>query len=226
MILSWSGGKDSYCSLLRLEEKGRDFEVLGLLTTLSLPYRRVSMHGTREHLLDLQARAVGLPLLKCWIPADCDNQEYMDRFADTVSQVRKEDLYGIAFGDLYLQDIRKFREQQMHALGLHAVFPLWHTPTSALAKEFIECGHRATITAVDAQQIEPSCLGSAYDHSFLRQLDPKADPCGENGEFHTFVWLGARMKAAVISTPGETKIHNGRFHFLDLIPNSSGSEDL
>lgn len=220
VILSWSGGKDSYSSLIQLEKDGSNYEVIGLLSTLTLPYRRVSMHGTREHLLDLQSQSIGLPLFKCWIPAACSNREYLRQFASTLSHIQAQDLYGLAFGDLYLEDIRKFREQQMADLGLQAVFPIWNTPTSELAKQFIESGSQATITAVDAQQIEPSCLGKLYDQDFLQGLAPHVDPCGENGEFHTFVWSGQRMKDSLLFTHGETKIRDERFHFLDLIPNS------
>lgn len=217
VVLSWSGGKDSFAALLRLEANP-NIQVAALVTSLAEPYRRISMHGVPESLLDAQAKALGLPLAKCRLPEPCDNAIYCSRFAATLTPWHAAGIHGIAFGDLFLGAIRIFREKQIQKLGFELVFPLWGEPTDRLAREFIATGHHAILTTVDAEQLDPAFLGRSYDEVLLQELPPTADPCGENGEFHSFVWGGPRFPQPLNFHPGRREVREGRFHFLDLIP--------
>ncbi len=216
-MLSWSGGKDSFAALLRLEANP-NIRVAALVTTLAESYCRISMHGVPESLLDAQAQALGLPLAKCLLPDPCDNDTYCSRFSATLAPWHAAGIHGIAFGDLFLVAIRAFREEQMRELGLEPIFPLWGEPTERLAREFITTGHRAILTMIDAEQLDPAFLGRSYDDALLHELPPTVDPCGENGEFHSFVWGGPRFPQPLNFHPGRREIRAGRFHFLDLIP--------
>lgn len=215
VALAWSGGKDSLMALCALEATP-GIEVGTLVTTVTEPYRRISMHGVREALLDAQAGVLGLGLAKCRLPASPDNEIYRERFADTLRPLIDGGVTQVAFGDLHLADVRTFREEHMRSLGIEARFPLWHRPTADLAREFIENGYRAVLCCVDARQLDPSLLGRVYDSALLDGLPAGVDPCGENGEFHTFVYAGPRFARAVDFGRGRTHVSDGRFHFLDL----------
>lgn len=217
VALAWSGGKDS---LLALEALRQDSAVslAGLATTFAEPYRRISMHGIREQLADAQASALGLPLTKIWLPWPCDNETYRERFAAALAPLRAHGLDAVAFGDLFLEDVRAFREKQMADLGLMAAFPLWGRATDRLASQFISGGHRAVVVCVDAEQLEPALLGREYDADFLNDLPPAVDPGGENGEFHTFVHAGPLLRQALEFRHGAATVRDGRFHYLDLVP--------
>lgn len=215
LALAWSGGKDSFMALKALEARS-DVRVVALLTTLTEPYRRISMHGVREALLDAQAAALGLPLAKARMPEKADNDSYRASFAAALAPLVEDGVTGVAFGDLFLADVRAFREAQMEALGLDASFPLWGTPTDALATRFVASGTRAILTCVDAEQLDPAFLGRDYDEKLLAELPPGVDPCGENGEFHTFVYAGPRFTCPVAFRTGRREVRDGRFHFLDL----------
>ncbi len=204
-------------ALLALEA-GTDVKIAALLTTLTEPFRRVSMHGLREEILDAQAAALDLPIAKAWLAEKADNETYQRSFADALSPRIDNGATAVAFGDLFLADVHAFREAQMQALGLKALFPLWRKPTGALAGEFIESGHRAIVTCVDAEQLDPAFLGRDYDSALLADLPDGADPCGENGEFHTFVYAGPRLARPIAFERGRGEIRNERFHFLDLLP--------
>ncbi|MGH8225464.1 MAG: hypothetical protein ACRER1_04850 [Gammaproteobacteria bacterium] len=216
IALAWSGGKDSFMALEALEARD-DVHVAALLTTLTDPYRRICMHGVRETLLDAQASALGLPLAKARLPENADNDSYRECFSAALAPLIENGVTGVAFGDLFLADVRGFREAQMQALGLDALFPLWGTATDALAARFIVSGQRAILCCVDGEQLDPAFLGRAFDAELLADLPPGADPCGENGEFHTFVHAGPRFAHSIAFRPGRREVRDGRFHFLDLV---------
>lgn len=215
VALSWSGGKDCLMALLALEADP-DIEIGALVTTVTDPQQRISMHGVRETLLDAQARALGLPLVKCRLPAMPDNDTYRERFADALEPLTASCTTGMAFGDLFLEDVRSFREGQMHSLGLELLFPIWGTPTDQLANRFIGQGYRAVLCCVDASQLRPEFLGRTYDAALLEEFPESVDPCGERGEFHTFAYAGPRFEADIPFKPGHTHVSDARFHFLDL----------
>lgn len=217
VALAWSGGKDSLMALLALESTP-GIEVTALVTSVTETHQRISMHGVREELLDAQARALGIKLAKCRLPDAPDNEIYRERFAATLHALIDTGIAGVAFGDLYLPDVRAFREAQMQSLGLEARFPLWHKPTAGLAREFIANGYRAVLCCVDSEQLSPTFLGREYDIALLEELPASTDPCGENGEFHTFVYDGPRFALRIACDPGCTHIADERFHFLDLKP--------
>ena len=202
-------------ALLALEAAA-DIRISALVTTLTDPQQRISMHGVPEALLDAQATALGLPLVKCRLPPAPDNDSYRARFAEALAPLAAKGTMGVAFGDLFLEDVRKFREQQMKALQLEPLFPIWQTSTAELGNAFIGQGYRAMLCCVDATQLSPEFLGREYDAALLRELPETVDPCGERGEFHTFVHAGPRFNAALPVTRGQTHISGGRFHFLDL----------
>ncbi|MGH8128184.1 MAG: hypothetical protein ACRETC_07420 [Gammaproteobacteria bacterium] len=215
VALAWSGGKDCLMALLALEAT-RGVQIEALITTVTDPYGRISMHGVREALLDAQAGALDMTLAKCRMPNAADNDTYRDRFAATLLPLVDRGVTGVAFGDLYLAAVRAFREAQMQALGLETCFPLWHTPTDILGREFITNGYRAVLCCVDNEQLSPVFLGRDYDATLLEELPATVDPCGENGEFHTFVYDGPRFVRRIAFKPGRTHVADERFHFLDL----------
>lgn len=217
VILSWSGGKDSTLALRELRRSGR-YRVTGLLTTVSREHDRISIHGVRRELLEAQASAVGLPLTLVHLPVEAGNAEYEAEMGCALSRVAAEGTETVAFGDLFLCDVRRYRERLVARSGLRAVFPIWGRPTAALAREFIDSGYEATITCVDTDAIDGGFAGRRFDHRLLRDLPASADPCGENGEFHTFVTGGPGMDSAVAVRPGGTVVRDGRFVFSDLLP--------
>jgi len=217
VALAWSGGKDSLLTLERLRGNP-ELAVSALVTTFAEPWGRISMHGVRETLAEAQAEALGLPLIKAWLPWPCDNETYRRRFADALVPLRETGTQAVAFGDLFLGDVRAFREAQMQALGLDPLFPLWGETTAGLARSFVDGGHRAIVVTVDAEQLSPEYLGREYDRAFLDELPAGVDPSGENGEFHTFVHAGPGFRRAVDFRTGRREIRDDRFHFLDLIP--------
>lgn len=202
-------------ALLALEA-APDIAVSALVTTVTDPQQRISMHGIREAFLDTQARALGLPLVKCRLPASPDNHIYRERFAHALEPLAATGTTGIAFGDLFLEDVRRFREAQMRDLQLEPLFPIWGNPTGRMAKTFVEQGYRAVLCCVDAAQLSPEFLGREYDAALLEELPESVDPCGERGEFHTFVHTGPRLDTAIPFTRGQRHISGARFHFLDL----------
>ena len=203
-------------ALLALEAQGAN--VAALVTTLGEGFRRISMHGVREALLEAQAAALGLELIKVWLPQACDNRTYRARMADAARPLRGTGVTAFAFGDLFLADVRAFREEQMRALDLVALFPVWGVATPDLAHRFLDSGHRAVLTCVDAEQLSPDFLGRDYDAALLSTLPDTADPCGENGEFHTFVYAGPRFAGPIAFRRGRRTQRDGRFHMLDLAP--------
>ncbi|HEY2294996.1 MAG TPA: diphthine--ammonia ligase [Thermoanaerobaculia bacterium] len=216
ILLAWSGGKDSALALHALRSSP-DFEPAGLLTTLNEDYDRISVHGVRRELLERQAESIGLPLRKVLIPKDCPNEIYEDRLAAALREAKALGLHHVAFGDLFLEDIRAYREKQMAALGLTPVFPLWGLDTPQLARDFITLGFQALLVCVDTEALDSSFVGRPFDESLLRDLPPGVDPCGENGEFHTFVHAGPIFREPVAVKLGRVE-GRGRFWFRDVEP--------
>jgi uncharacterized protein (TIGR00290 family) len=220
--LSWSSGKDSAMALYRIL-KGKDFEIACLLTTISDRFHRISMHGVRESLLDAQAHSLNLPIEKVMIPYPCPNETYEEKMAKVLSSLKAEDVTHVIFGDLFLQEIRKYREENLTRIGMTPVFPLWSEDTSRLAREMIEVGFRAVITCVDPRKLNPAFAGCHFDQSFLEGIPANVDPCGENGEFHTFVYDGPIFTKRIPIEIGEIVMRDG-FRFADVSLADSDSD--
>ena len=218
-LLSWSGGKDSALALAALRADAQ-VEVIGLLTSITRDYDRISIHGVRRALLELQARALGLPLFEVSLEAGTSNAAYESAFLEGVKSARmaRPDLAAIAFGDLFLADVRAYRERLLVGTHLAPVFPLWERPTAPLARTFVEDGYVAHLVCVDTTQLDGSFAGSIYNHALLDALPPSVDPCGENGEFHTFVSAGPGFTVPVPVTVGDMVLRDGRFMYADLLP--------
>jgi uncharacterized protein (TIGR00290 family) len=214
--MSWSSGKDSAFALHEVRQS-QQLEVVGLLTTVTTAFGRVSMHGVREELLDRQAAAVELPCTKVGIPASCPNDVYERELLGVLEAARDDGVTHVAFGDLFLEDIRAYREALLGRLGLTCVFPLWHRDTRLLAEEMLAAGIRATLTCVDPRQLDASFAGRDFDRDFLAALPASVDPCGELGEFHTFVTAGPMFRTSVDVRRGEVVVRDG-FAFADLVP--------
>jgi len=218
-LLSWSSGKDSAWTLHELRQRD-DVEVVGLLTTVTDAHERVSMHGVRTALLEAQAKVTGLELWKVALPSPCTNEDYAAAMRRVLARAVDESVEAVAFGDLFLEDVRAYREEQMAPTGLEAWFPLWGRPTTELARAMLASGLRARLTCIDPRQVDRSLAGHAFDERLLSELPPAADPCGENGEFHTFVHAGPMFAHDVPIVLGETIERDG-FVFTDLLPGGS-----
>jgi len=218
-LLAWSSGKDSAWTLHVLRQQG--VEVGALLTTFNEAADRVAMHGVRRTLVEAQAEAADVPLWQIPLPWPCSNEDYESRMAEACRRAVAEGYASIAFGDLFLRDVREYRERQLAESGLRPLFPLWETPTAALAREMIGAGLRARLSCIDTQALEPRFAGREFDQALLADLPPGADPCGENGEFHSFVYAGPMFRAPLAVELGETH-EAGRFLYADLVcPESS-----
>ncbi|MCS6784133.1 MAG: adenine nucleotide alpha hydrolase, partial [Candidatus Caldarchaeum sp.] len=176
------------------------------------------MHGVREKLAEMQAEAAGLPLMKAYIPPNCSNEVYEQVMHDVCTRLMKQGVEAVAFGDIFLEDVRRYREVNMSRAGMKCVFPLWGADTSELATEFIEKGFKAKVVVVDLQKLPESFVGAEFDKTFLKNLPSTCDPCGENGEFHTFVYDGPCFSRPVRFRLGEKVVKDGRFCFVDLLP--------
>ena len=216
VALSWSGGKDSTLALSTL--LGSDeVEVRTLLTTVTEEDDRISVHGVRRTLLESQAAALGLPLDVALIPAQCSNDDYEQRFGAALERCQARGIDTVAAGDLFLQDVRDYREALLARHGMTALFPLWGRATAQLARDFIGAGFQAVLTCVDTHALDASFAGRAFDEQLLRELPHGVDPCGENGEFHTFVWAGHLLRQPVCWVAGETVLRDDRFAYCDLL---------
>lgn len=215
-LLSWSSGKDSAWALHILRQQ-TDIEVVGLFSTFNQEFNRIAMHAVKNELVQRQAESLDLPVQLIPIPYPCSNNEYRKTMAEFIEQAKQQGVESIAFGDLYLEDIRSYREEQLAASGVTPLFPLWGRDTKALSKEMISAGLRAKITCIDPKKVPLALAGKEFDSSFLEQLPADVDPCGENGEFHTFVFDGPMFKQAVTIVEGETLSRDG-FVFTDLSP--------
>lgn len=216
VVLSWSSGKDSAWTLYQLQQTN-DVEIIGLLTTLNSEFNRVAMHAVREELLEAQAKAADLPLFKVPLPWPCSNADYENIMRTTLAMLDVEHgVTHIAFGDLFLEDVRRYRIEKMSQSDIKPLFPIWGSPTKELADEMVESGVSAYITCVDPKQLSENFAGHKFDKIFLSELDDNVDPCGENGEFHTFVHAGPMFKSDIPITIGETVNKDG-FIFTDLM---------
>jgi uncharacterized protein (TIGR00290 family) len=221
VILSWSGGKDSALALQALRQDP-SVRVTGLLTTITTEYDRISVHGVRRSLLHEQARRIGLPLFEARIAPKSANEDYEAAFLAALTDIRRAqpDVSHIAFGDLFLEDVRAYRERQLAATGWTPLFPIWGGETSALARRFIADGFEARLVCVDTTQLDASFSGRAFDSSLLADLPASCDPCGERGEFHTFVSAGPVFDRPIPYECGERVLRDGRFMYCDVLPGS------
>ena len=219
VILSWSGGKDSSLALSALREDPA-LQVVALLTTVTPAYDRISIHGVRRALLDAQSRSLGLPVHEIVLEPGSSNEAYDAAVEHTMRdlRVRYPEVHRVAYGDLFLHDVRAYREERISKLGFECLFPIWGRPTDALAREFVDRGFEARLVCVDTTQLDPRFAGRAFDHAFLDELSPDVDPCGERGEFHTFVSNGPGFERAIDYELGETVLRDGRFMYADLLP--------
>ena len=215
LALSWSGGKDSALALWALRREGR--EPVALLTTVTEGYDRVSMHGVRRTLLALQAEGVGIPLVEVAIPPACGNEVYQRRLDEAFAGPGLAGVDAVAFGDLFLDDVRAYREERLATTGRLGLFPIWGRDTTDLAHEVIAAGFEAILTCVDRRKLDCSFAGRTFDEQLLADLPPGVDPCGENGEFHTFVHAGPVFSRPIACVRGEVVERDG-FVFCDLVP--------
>jgi uncharacterized protein (TIGR00290 family) len=216
VVLLWSGGKDSMLALRSIREAGR-LQVCALLTTMTEGYDRISIHGVRRSLLQAQAAALGLPLRTAEIPKACSNADYEAVMTQALAEFRESGIETAAAGDIFLEDVRRYRERLLEQAEMKACFPLWHQDTNELALAFLSSGFQATITCVDTNALDASFAGRTFDEEFLADLPPSVDPCGENGEFHTFVHAGPLFERPVSLTTGERVLREERFCFCDLM---------
>jgi uncharacterized protein (TIGR00290 family) len=219
-LLAWSSGKDSAWTLHVLRQQAA-YDVVGLVTTINSGAERVAMHAVRTKLVAAQAAMAGIPLWPVPIPSPCSNAEYEAAMREVIERARVEAVTAFAFGDLFLEDIRDYRERQLADSGLTPVFPLWLRPTGALAREMVISGLRAHLTCVDPKQLPAGFAGRTFDLTLLRDLPPSVDPCGERGEFHTFAYAGPMFRHDLAVRVGEIVERDG-FVFADVLPLAPG----
>jgi len=216
-VIAWSGGKESAFALHEFREKG-DCEISALLTTLSKDYDRISMHGVRRVLLEEQASSLGLPLEKVFISKSSSNEEYESKMRESLEKYKIAGIASVVFGDVFLEDLRKYREEKLSKIGMKAIFPIWKRNTTELARTFIKLGFKAIVTCVDSRLLEGKFAGKVFDEQFLSELPPSVDPCGENGEFHSFVHDGPIFQKGLLFEKGEIVLRDNRFYYCDLKP--------
>lgn len=217
VILSWSSGKDSALAFYELQ-KADDYEITALLTTVSEDYDRISMHGVRRTLLELQAESLGVRIEKVYLSKDQTEAEYESRMRKVLTKHLEDGIRGVAFGDIFLEDIRKRRQDNLSKIGMEGLFPLWKSDTAELADKFIDLGFKAIITCVDSNVLDKKWIGKNIDKQFLAELASNVDPCGENGEFHSFVYDGPIFKKKIPFVKGDVVLRENRFYYCDLIP--------
>ncbi len=222
VIVAWSGGKDSALALREIRSDAR-YRVAALLTTVTAQYDRISMHGVRRTLLRRQAESLGLPLEEVLISPGASNEEYEASMTATLAGLRTRiaGLDTVVFGDLFLADIRAYRERMLARMGMRGLFPLWLRDTRALAHEFVRVGYRAVLVCVDSAQLAGGFAGREFDADLLHDFPPEVDPCGENGEFHTFVYAGPGLSQPVSHERGPVVVRDGRFVYCDLVETAS-----
>ena len=220
IILGWSGGKDSSLTLQKIREEGR-YEVISLLTTFDDGVRRISTHGVRCSLLNKQSEALGIPCKKVYIPQDCDNTNYELLMQKALLEFKANGITKLAFGDLFLEEIRNYRDRMLAEINMNAIYPIWGSHTGGLAMNFINKGFFATLVCVDSLKLDSSYAGQKFNNALLDQFPSGIDPCGENGEFHTFVHDGPIFNQPVDCSPGKV-LKRGQYFFADLLPQSRG----
>ena len=214
VVCCWSGGKDSCLALYEIQKSRR---VAGLLTTLTRDFDRISMHGVRRELLKRQAESLNLPLREAFISQGASNEAYEQSMGEAFGLLREQGVRDIAFGDLFLEDIRAYRDRLLARFGMTALYPIWGRNTAALIREFLGLGFKTAVVCVDPKKLAPSFAGRVIDEQFLADLPADVDPCGENGEFHTFVFDGPTFRRPVAFTFGEV-VERDSFWFADLVP--------
>jgi uncharacterized protein (TIGR00290 family) len=217
VLFAWSGGKDSAMALYEIE-KTQNYEIAALLTTLNESYDRISMHGVRRVLLEQQAESIGFPLERVLISKEASFEEYESRMQECLEKYQRAGICGVVFGDIFLEDLRKYREEKLSGIGMKGIFPLWKRDTSKLARSFIDSGFEAIITCVDSAALDKAFTGGIFDDAFLSRLPSTVDPCGENGEFHSFVYDGPIFRKRISHRIGEVVVRDNRFYFCDLKP--------
>ena len=221
VLLAWSGGKDSSLALHELQRTGA-YRVAALLTTVTEGYDRISMHGVRRQLLEKQAKSLGYPLGIVLIPRTCTDEEYGARMKRVLERWLRRGVTGVVFGDLFLEDVRAYRERNLGRVGMKGLFPLWKSDTRELARRFIDLGFKGIVTCVDSKALSGEFVGRDYDEQFLEELPAAIDPCGENGEFHTFVYDGPIFRERVDVIRGEIVLRDNRFYYCDLVVGRNG----
>jgi uncharacterized protein (TIGR00290 family) len=217
VIVAWSGGKDSALALYEVLRSG-GYEVLELLTTVAKDHDRISIHGVRRVLLEQQAHALRIPLEEMSILKGASDAEYEGKLLETLKRHRDKGVSSVVFGDIFLEDVRKYREQVLAKAGMNGVFPLWKRDTNELSRAFINLGFKAVITSVDSRVLVEDFAGREYDEKFLSDLPANVDPCGENGEFHSFVYDGPIFCERIGFKKGERSLRDNRFYSCDLLP--------
>lgn len=225
VVLSWSGGKDSALALFELQ-RSDEFDVVALLTSVTRGYDRISVHGVRRRLLEAQATSIGLALVEISLEPNCSNDAYESAFHQALDEIRTRwpSVKHIAFGDLFLEDVRAFREKLLMRTGFEPIFPIWGRNTSELAREFIAQGFSARLVCVDTTQLDASFAGRDFDAALLAELPESTDPCGERGEFHTFVSGGPIFRTSLRCATGDQVFRDNRFMYCDLLPFSAELE--
>ena len=217
VIMAWSGGKDSTLALYEIL-KNENYEVAGLLTTVTSDYDRISMHGVRRTLLEMQAESLGLALEKVFITATTTNEQYEAAMRAVLTKYKNAGVSCVVFGDIFLEDLKRYRENNLAKIGMKGLFPLWKRDTTELAHNFIDLGFKTIITCVDTNFLDKIFVGRTFDRKFLSGLPANIDPCGENGEFHSFVYDGPIFKKRIAHDIGEIVLRENRFCYCDLIP--------
>ncbi|MHB1907586.1 MAG: Dph6-related ATP pyrophosphatase [Nitrososphaerales archaeon] len=216
VLLSWSGGKDSSLALYEIVRNYKDLEIEALFTTLTRDYNRISMHGVRRDLLLLQSKSLQIPIEEVWIPSKASNEIYEEQMIKSITKWKDRGISSVAFGDLFLEDIRSYREKFLSNIGIECIFPLWQKDTSDLAQFFLKSGFKAILSTVDPKKLNPKFCGREYDEKFLEEIPSSVDPCGENGEFHTFVYDGPIFKSGKLDIQVGTIVQRDGFYFADL----------
>jgi len=216
LLFCWSGGKDSAMALYEIQ-KNNEYQVVSLLTTITEDYDRISLHGVRRLLVEQQARSLAIPLHKVFVPKSCSNEEYAAKMSQTLIQFKQEGVENVAFGDIFLEDVRKYREDNLAQLNMKGVFPIWERDTAELVQSFVALGFRAVVSCIDTKVLDERFLGRQLDKDFIAELPPDIDPSGENGEFHSFVYDGPIFKKKIGYKRGESVLRDS-FYFCDLIP--------
>ncbi|MGH8460466.1 MAG: hypothetical protein ACRESS_02555 [Stenotrophobium sp.] len=217
VVLSWSGGKDSAMAAYHLLASQK-YEIAALLTTITEGYDRISMHGVRRELLDRQSEILGIPLHKIMIPQDCSNESYEARMREALDHYKGRGITKVAFGDLFLEDLRQYRDQRLAQVGMTGLYPIWMRDTGELVRTFIGLGFKAILACVDTQALDASFAGREIDYDLLRDLPASVDPCGEHGEYHSFVHAGPIFRQAVACKTGERVMRTPRFCYCDILP--------
>jgi uncharacterized protein (TIGR00290 family) len=217
VLLSWSGGKDSSMAAYQMLASQK-YEIAALVTTVTDEFDRISMHGVRRELLEQQAESLGIPLQTVLIPKDCSNEIYEMRMRATLTQFKVQGITRIAFGDLFLEDVKKYRDDLLAQIGMTGIYPIWMRDTEELVRTFIGLGFKALLACVDTKALDAAFAGREIDYDLLRDLPEGADPCGEYGEYHSFVYAGPIFRKTIACKAGKNVMRTARFNFCDIVP--------